>query len=65
VPIGAYATVEGDRLRMSAIVASPDGSEIVRGEREGAAAEAAAIGRALGAELLARGARRILDAVYA
>ena len=65
VPIGAHATVAGDRVRVQAIVASPDGSEMIRGEAEGAATDAAATGRALGADLLERGARRILDAVYA
>jgi hydroxymethylbilane synthase len=64
VPIGAYATVEGARLRMVAIVASPDGAELVRGESEGPAAEAERIGRELGEDLLNRGARRILEAVY-
>jgi hydroxymethylbilane synthase len=64
VPIGAYATVEGARLRMVAIVASPDGAELVRGESEGPAAEAERIGRELGEDLLKRGARRILEAVY-
>jgi len=65
VPIGAHAVVAGGRVRVQAIVASPDGSEIIRGEAEGAVAEAADTGRALGAELLERGARRILAAVYA
>jgi hydroxymethylbilane synthase len=64
VPIGAHATVAGGRLRLQAIVASPDGSEVVRAEVEGAVAEAEALGRRLGAELLERGARRILEAVY-
>jgi len=64
VPIGAYATVEGARLHMVAIVASPDGAELVRGESEGPAAEAERIGRELGEDLLSRGARRILEAVY-
>jgi hydroxymethylbilane synthase len=65
VPIGAYATVAEGRLRLLAIVASPDGTELVRAESEGPVSEAAALGRAMGAELLERGARRILDAVYA
>ena len=65
VPIGAYATVAEERLRLLAIVASPDGTELVRAESEGSVSEAAALGCALGAELLERGARRILDAVYA
>jgi hydroxymethylbilane synthase len=65
VPIGAYATVDGGRLRILAIVASPNGAELVRGESEGPAGESARIGRDLGEDLLNRGARRILEAVYA
>jgi hydroxymethylbilane synthase len=64
VPIGAHATVDGGRLKLLGLVASPDGAEVVRGETEGSVSEAAALGIALGKELLARGARRILDAVY-
>jgi len=64
VPIGAHATVEGGKLRLLGVVASPDGLEVVRGESQGLASEAASLGRALGNELLERGARRILDAVY-
>jgi hydroxymethylbilane synthase len=51
-------------LRLEAMVASPDGAELVRGESEGPAEEAARIGRDLGAELLERGGRKILEAVY-
>jgi hydroxymethylbilane synthase len=65
VPIGAHATVTDGRLLIDAVVISPDGAELVRGHSEGAAGDASEIGRALGADLLARGARRILDAVYA
>jgi hydroxymethylbilane synthase len=64
VPIGAYASVDGYRLRVTGVVASPDGSEVVRADAEGPASEAGRIGRELGATLLGRGARRILDAVY-
>jgi len=64
VPIGAHATVAGGRVKLLGLVAAPDGSEIVRAEAEGAAGEAAEIGKRLGSELLARGARRILDGVY-
>src|SRR5215469_16071018 len=48
VPIGAYATVMGPRLRIEAVVASPDGSDLVRGQSEGAVAEAARLGGELG-----------------
>jgi hydroxymethylbilane synthase len=64
VPIGAHATVHDGRLRILGVVASPDGSALVRAESEGPPAEAESIGRALGAELLDRGARAILEAVY-
>jgi hydroxymethylbilane synthase len=65
VPIGAHATVEGGWLRLVGLVASPAGDEVIRGEASGSASEAEALGRALGIDLLNRGARRILDVVYA
>jgi hydroxymethylbilane synthase len=65
VPIGAHAVVAGNRVRVQAIVASPDGTEVIRGDAEGSIGDAAAIGRGLAEDLLKRGARRILDAVYA
>ena len=63
-PIGAHAMARDGRLRVLAIVASPDGSELVRGETEGPAADAERIGRELAERLLERGAREILEAVY-
>jgi hydroxymethylbilane synthase len=64
VPIGAHATVSLGRIRLLGVVASPDGSELVRAESEGAVEEAAALGQRLGEELLGLGAKRILEAVY-
>ncbi len=64
VPIGAHATVTAGRVRLLGLVAAPDGSEVVRAESEGPSTEAAAIGSRLGADLLALGARKILDGVY-
>jgi hydroxymethylbilane synthase len=64
VPIGAHATVHGDRLRLLGVVASPDGVEIIRGESEGPVNEGERLGRELGARLLEDGARRILEAVH-
>jgi hydroxymethylbilane synthase len=63
VPIGAHATVVDERVHLIAIVASPDGAALIRGEADGDASDAEAIGRRLGADLLARGAKEILDAV--
>ena len=65
VPVGASARVEGERLRLIAVVASPDGAELIRTALEGPASDAAALGRAAARELLARGADRILQQVYA
>ena len=64
VPIGAYATVAEGRLHIVAIVAAPDGTQVIRAEAEGPAAEAAKIGARVAADLLDRGARQILQAVY-
>jgi hydroxymethylbilane synthase len=64
VPIGAYATLSGDRIHILAIVAAPDGTQVIRANAEGAAADAAQIGARLADDLLKRGARHILDAVY-
>jgi hydroxymethylbilane synthase len=64
VPIGAHAVVEGGRLRMLAVVASPAGDALIRMEAEGEAADAARIGRDLGERLLAAGASKILESVY-
>jgi hydroxymethylbilane synthase len=64
VPIGAYATVSDGRIHLLAIVAAPDGSQVIGATAEGATAEAAAIGARVAADLLERGARHILQAVY-
>jgi hydroxymethylbilane synthase len=64
VPIGAYATVDRENVYLQAIIVSPDGTEIVRKKSSGARADAAAVGRTLGEQLLAEGGRQILEAVY-
>jgi hydroxymethylbilane synthase len=65
VPIGAYAEIEGNSLRLSGVVIAPDGSRIVRKAGGGSVSEAGPIGSRLGAALLADGAREILDEVFA
>jgi hydroxymethylbilane synthase len=63
VPVGGYAEVTPHGIHLRAIVASPDGSRIIRAEFAGPDAEQ--VGLTLGRELLERGARKILDEVYA
>jgi hydroxymethylbilane synthase len=60
VPIAGHATVEGGRVSMRALVASLDGTTVIRGERSGPAAEAHQLGVALAEELLSKGAAEIL-----
>jgi hydroxymethylbilane synthase len=63
VPLGAYAVLEKDTLRLRAFVAQPDGAVFLRGEKTGAAKDAEAIGGALARELLERGAAEILSSL--
>lgn len=65
VPIGAHARLEGDRLHLRAMVGWPDGTGLIRGEREGDAGQAEALGDDLGRELLARGGGEILRTLEA
>ncbi|HUI56671.1 MAG TPA: hydroxymethylbilane synthase [Bryobacteraceae bacterium] len=65
VPIGAHAAISDGRLRLLGIVASPDGSQLIRAETEGPVDQADLLGRELGVTLLERGAREILEAVHA
>lgn len=62
VPLGAHATVtaDGATLRLLAVVASLDGSRLIRVEREGPARRPAALGRAVARELLRGGAAAII-----
>ncbi|HZH57726.1 MAG TPA: hydroxymethylbilane synthase [Burkholderiaceae bacterium] len=60
VPLAAYAQVEGDSLRVDALVAEPDGSRIIRSHRTGSVAQARELGEDAARELLANGARDIL-----
>jgi hydroxymethylbilane synthase len=62
VPIGASATVAGERLTLRAAVLPPDGSRSIAGELSGPAAEAEGLGQRLAERLLAEGARDVLRA---
>jgi hydroxymethylbilane synthase len=62
VPIGAFAEVKGGRLRLSALVAHPDGAKVLRETREGD--DPVRLGEEVGEILLRRGGNVILDEVY-
>ncbi|UCE89291.1 MAG: hydroxymethylbilane synthase [Pseudomonadota bacterium] len=65
VPIAGYAELEHGVLLLRGLVGSPDGAEMVRGDIAGSPEEAEHLGEVLAEDLLARGAGRILEAVYA
>jgi hydroxymethylbilane synthase len=59
-PLAAHATVDGTRLRLRAQVSDPDGARWLEDARDGATADAEAIGREVAQRLLARGAGELL-----
>lgn len=63
MPIGAYAAESTGRLMLTAVVISVDGSRTAHAEAQGTLAEAAEVGARAAADLLARGAGRILAEV--
>ena len=65
VPIGAYGEVVEGKLKLTALVASLDGEEVIRAEGEAPVAEAQELGVAVGEKLLAMGGKKILEQVRA
>jgi len=61
LPLGAYAELPSARLRLRALVASPDGRRVLRTVCEGDAADPEALGRRAAEELRSRGAAEILS----
>ncbi len=64
VPIGGYATLNGDEISLNALVGSLDGSSIVRASAKGHVKNAEKLGVEVAEMLLAKGADEILKAVY-
>lgn len=63
VPLGGFAEVTGDKLRMRGFVATPDGVRLLRAERFGSVNDPEALGNAVAQDLLAQGAGEILAAL--
>lgn len=64
VPIGGFATLQGDALEMTGLVASLDGREKIQDRQQAKASAPESLGIALADTLLAGGADRLLKAVY-
>jgi len=65
VPIAGHAVLENNGLYLRALVGTPDGKRVLRGERRGPRAEAQALGSAVAEELIDAGAGAILAALRA
>jgi hydroxymethylbilane synthase len=63
VPLGGFAEVKGDNLRMRGFVASPDGSKMLRAELTGNVNAPETLGNAVAEALLKQGAGEILAAL--
>ncbi|WP_076593977.1 hydroxymethylbilane synthase [Herminiimonas arsenitoxidans] len=60
IPLAAFATIEGDTMRLRAIIATPDGSKIASADLSGAANEPAVLGRQIADALQQQDAEAIL-----
>lgn len=65
VPLGAHAQHRDATLILTAVIAAPDGSAVLRHQLEGPAHDPESLGRAAAQFLLDHGARTILDAIPA
>ena len=64
VPIGSFATLDGDAITLTGMVGRPDGSELLFASATAQKNRAAEIGIEVAEALLAQGAGDILKALY-
>lgn len=64
-PIGGLAVLDGDQIWLRGEILKPDGSQVFTGERRGAIADGAAMGRDLAGELLGQAGPDFFAAVAA
>jgi hydroxymethylbilane synthase len=61
IPVGALATIEGETLFLSGVVAHPNGEQIMRHNRKGSVNQPKELGDELAKYFLAHGAQEILN----
>ncbi|MDD0823678.1 hydroxymethylbilane synthase [Mannheimia sp. AT1] len=64
VPIGGFATLDGNELTLNALVGALDGSQIIRASGKADIKDAEQLGISVAEQLLAQGADKILAEVY-
>jgi hydroxymethylbilane synthase len=60
VPIGVHALIDNDEVEITAVIASLDGTTVLRDKSHGKAINSIALGAALGEKMLANGGNKIL-----
>jgi len=63
VPLAVFAELDGENMRISGMVGTPDGREIVRAEQSGSTGEVDRLSAAVADDLLSQGAGRIIAAL--
>lgn len=64
VPIGAYAWMEGGRIRIKGFISDLEGERFLEGYEEGSLQEAEEVGKRLAQRLLREGGEEILKEIY-
>jgi len=64
VPIGAYAWIEGDRIKIKGFISDLEGERFLEGYEEGSLQEAEGVGKRLAQRLLREGGEEILKEIY-
>jgi hydroxymethylbilane synthase len=60
-PVATYAAISGDRMSVTALVALPDGSQVLRESVDGSLDAAEDLGHQLADKLLGMGAAELLE----
>jgi hydroxymethylbilane synthase len=64
VPIGAYAWIEGDRIKIKGFISDLEGERFLEGYEEGSLQEVEVVGKRLAQRLLREGGEEILREIY-
>ena len=64
VPIGAYAWIEGNRIKIKGFISDLEGERFLEGYEEGGLQEAEEVGKRLAQRLLREGGEEILKEIY-
>jgi hydroxymethylbilane synthase len=61
LPIAAFGKIEGEKLTLEGLVASPNGDSVIRDKVRGAIAEAEELGKMLAEIIMEKGGKKLLD----